>query len=883
MFLTKIQGKRVKGYIGGFKEWLNTDIGRKDTLERDERKNKFQNLFSRQHLESLHSAEEFVEMVRETFWCARNLLRFNEEKIVNHGLENIKSDIVELVYGDPPIHERCETFANIKNGLGRAFATELLNYFYPDKAVLINERLRDVEKEILGRPHRGYRAHKEFVDEVKSLLQERGLDVKDYTEVDQFINFLHLTLSREPGALTEFGGFKVEDFDGLGSIEGNKRVAEKLDALASALMEKFPEPMRRVLNFQISKANKPYTSTPRHHMWVMFGKEPTGIQHLVHLEVLIWGEGAEISVRLNACSTQHATVSAEDRKLFSEKIKQHSSDFERLLKNLDEPYSIEYKVSYGEEGEQRVSDLDEKVVDALAEKGIKDLLISKEFGSEEIFQDGFFAKIREIMVEKYWPLYTFSLADGPFDIEEKEGAYFILQTGGGEYEDEPANRYQFKEGIPGSVQLRNAENRGKFVYYEDGEFYGKGEIGAITSYEKSGVTYYDIRITNFQEIEPINFSRIRGRISFDRISQAGIQKISEQDYETIVTSGGISVPSFLDEKLTLTLADLDFRSSNPGGLIFENEEELKTQIVSALNSGKHIMLVGPPGTGKTEIALSLCQIAQKKEYIYGYVLTTATSDWTTFDTIGGYVPSVQGESLEFMPGQFLRCFKDNEKPTNKWLVIDEINRSDIDKAFGQLFTVLSGQSVELPFYQQSGCIRIIPYKSFKKSEINQNEYVVPNSWRLIATLNTYDKASLYQMSYAFMRRFAFIYINVPSTDFIEKNWTKYLEYWGIEYSENLTPCSDAVKEIWKSLNGSKRPIGPAIVKDMLEFMLGYASNIQGMDEPTKRRILTDAVSSFVVPQFEGLEEPSLVDLKKRLITYCESERIESLFKEMFEG
>jgi len=31
------------------------------------------------------------------------------------------------------------------------------------------------------------------------------------------------------------------------------------------------------------------------------------------------------------------------------------------------------------------------------------------------------------------------------------------------------------------------------------------------------------------------------------------------------------------------------------------------------------------------------------------------------------------------------------------LVIDELNRADIDKAFGQLFTVLSGQSVQLPY------------------------------------------------------------------------------------------------------------------------------------------------------------------------------------------
>ena len=39
---------------------------------------------------------------------------------------------------------------------------------------------------------------------------------------------------------------------------------------------------------------------------------------------------------------------------------------------------------------------------------------------------------------------------------------------------------------------------------------------------------------------------------------------------------------------------------------------------------------------------------------------------------------------------------------NKWLIIDEINRSDIDKAFGALFSALTGDPITLSFQSESG-------------------------------------------------------------------------------------------------------------------------------------------------------------------------------------
>jgi len=284
------------------------------------------------------------------------------------------------------------------------------------------------------------------------------------------------------------------------------------------------------------------------------------------------------------------------------------------------------------------------------------------------------------------------------------------------------------------------------------------------------------------------------------------------------------------------------------GLFFpeDEQERIRSALTAAVRSGKHVIFTGPPGTGKTELAENACRALVDRNAPYtDYYLSTATADWSTFDTVGGYMPRQEGDgSLEFTPGQVLKRLLNADHARNELLIIDEINRADIDKAFGQLFTVLSGQAVQLPFERDGFEVEIRPSDEYDPvEELDPHEYVVPGTWRVFATMNSYDKTSLYEMSYAFMRRFTFIRVGPPPAGDIERLVPRYVETWDVDPDPEE---QEAVGDVWRTMNTAGRAIGPAVVRNMLGM-------VTAIDGPLSART-TQAVASYVLPQLEGIPE-----------------------------
>jgi hypothetical protein len=203
---------------------------------------------------------------------------------------------------------------------------------------------------------------------------------------------------------------------------------------------------------------------------------------------------------------------------------------------------------------------------------------------------------------------------------------------------------------------------------------------------------------------------------------------------------------------------------------------------------------------------------------------TASSDWSVRETIGQDINTPQGQA--FRPGVFLQAIRRGE-----WLVIDELNRADFDRAFGPLFTVLAGQPVTLPHTEVARQLSIVPPGAAAPPDTDAIR--VPEPWRMVATMNEFDKANLHRLSYALMRRFAFIEVEAPPDGVIRS-----LVAGPGELIADLLPVRQFVE------------LGAALFMDAAL----YAARRSADGEATRSRVLFESFYSYVLPQLEQLDD-----------------------------
>ncbi|TFC87153.1 AAA family ATPase [Cryobacterium sp. TmT2-59] len=217
----------------------------------------------------------------------------------------------------------------------------------------------------------------------------------------------------------------------------------------------------------------------------------------------------------------------------------------------------------------------------------------------------------------------------------------------------------------------------------------------------------------------------------------------------------------------------------------------------------NIILQGPPGTGKSSLASALARAFGAK-----IAQATAREDWTTFDVIGGQEIVVNSEGAERLTpahGAFTAAVIDCAGSVSQnlddadlnpyqatWLIIDELNRANMDRAFGELFTVL-------------GTDELVPFK-LKYIGGSSPELTTSRRFRIIGTMNSIDKQFVNSLSLAIRRRFNFITVDVPPQRNSGEDWNQPSTE---DSSLAVFEFDRIVEKASRSLNASQIPDGLA--------------------------------------------------------------------------
>lgn len=272
-------------------------------------------------------------------------------------------------------------------------------------------------------------------------------------------------------------------------------------------------------------------------------------------------------------------------------------------------------------------------------------------------------------------------------------------------------------------------------------------------------------------LSPVSFSDFKelpelANMEFIKNSNGSFFKLTEDEYNTLIELIRDNNPQPKDVAYDPYTED-DFLKE-----VFMQPDEyrkLKTQLLNK----KNIILQGAPGVGKTFSARRLAFSIMGKKDTSRMEVIQFHQNYSYEDLIMGYRPNDNG-GFDLKSGVFYSfCKKAQAAPENEpyFFIIDEINRGNLSKAFGELFML-----IEKDYRGQQHAIKLA-YKD--------EMFFVPKNLHIIGMMNTADR-SLAMIDYALRRRFSFFEMK---PGFASDGFKSYLK------SNNSKEFEDVIKGI----------------------------------------------------------------------------------------
>ena len=222
-------------------------------------------------------------------------------------------------------------------------------------------------------------------------------------------------------------------------------------------------------------------------------------------------------------------------------------------------------------------------------------------------------------------------------------------------------------------------------------------------------------------------------------------------------------------------------------------------IEKLLDDKRQIILQGPPGTGKTYTARKLA------EYLVGdrerILLVQFHPSYAYEDFVQGFRATLIGRrpGFELRNGPLLHARKlaEDEPEKKVFLIIDEINRGNLAKVFGELYFLLEYRDEEI---------------RLQYSDDPEERFALPKNLYIIGTMNTADR-SIARVDLALRRRFYFFEFH-PDKGPIEgllKRWLK-------RNAKDMLWLADVVDRANEKLADRQAAIGPSyLMKEDLDY------------------------------------------------------------------